>query len=97
MIPAEIEMMVNDPTAGAWVDDNVIANQNPEGPTVMPLVRFIQHFNISREDFVAVIEEMRARAIAVGRDLYEELAELPNADIIFTFDNDIIRYFYRRT
>jgi len=62
----------------------------------MPLMLLVQHFNIPKEDFVEAIEESRARRIELGFDLYDELHELPNADIIFTFDNDIIRYFYRR-
>jgi len=63
---------------------------------IMTLSRFVQHFNISREDFDAVVERRRANAEEWGVNLYDEWYERPNADIIFTFDNDIIRYFYRR-
>ena len=67
----------------------------------MVLMRFVQVHNISREEFDAVLEEYTARLSAndeffgmVRRN--DEFNELPNADIIFTFDNEIIRYFYRR-
>jgi len=60
------------------------------------LMRFVQHFNISREDFDAAIERTKAYFALLGIDLTDELDELPNADIIFTFDNDLIRHFYRR-
>ena len=92
-IPADIERMVDDPEASIWVDENILREADP---TVMPLAAFIQRFNIQKEDFVAVVEEMRKNAIASGFDLYDEDFELPNADIIFTFDNELISHFYRR-
>ena len=64
------------------------------------IMYLVQHFDISREDFDAAVarmtvtrEQMAARGII---NLASEGHEIPNADIIFTFDNDIIRYFYRR-
>jgi len=65
-------------------------------PSEMLLMRFVQYFNISKEDFVAAIDAMRDSFITAGFDVYDELFEIPNADIIFTFDNDIISHFYRR-
>jgi hypothetical protein len=61
-----------------------------------PLMRFVEYFNIPREDFDAVIDDLRERRIRLNHALTDEMYELPNADIIYTFDNDIIRYFYRR-
>jgi hypothetical protein len=68
----------------------------------MQMVYFIQGYNIQREDFDAAVERIREiyKSMAtsgfapIGLD--DELFELPNADIIYTFDNDIINYFYRR-
>ena len=48
----------------------------------MPLVRFIQHFNISREMLESAVEQMH------------ESDRLPNLDIIFTFDNEIVNLYY---
>ena len=66
----------------------------------MVLMRFVQVHNISREDFDAVIEHqiaVREQHIANGINIpNDEFEEIPNADIIFTFDNEIIRYFYRK-
>ena len=67
---------------------------------LMALMHFVEYFNISREDFEATLEEMREdnewREQELGRDLSLETYELPNADIIFTFNPEIISYFYRR-
>jgi hypothetical protein len=62
----------------------------------MYLMLLVQHFNIPREDFDAIVEELRESFVAFGFDLTDESNELPNADIIYTFDNDIIQYYYRR-
>jgi len=106
---------------------------------VMPLVQFIQHFDISRETMevaIAQLSEARASVINMHKEMmleaqleaqaFEEMTlghseivhderdytswpwydpwadpmheinEIPNLDIIFTFDNDIINWFYRR-
>ena len=62
----------------------------------MMLLHFVQHFNISREDFENAVEELKNIRTYLGHDMFDEWYEIPNADIIFTFDNDIINYFYRR-
>jgi hypothetical protein len=67
---------------------------------VLPLMRFVQVHNISREDFDTVLNMMiEGHASIAARGIIDincEWHELPNADIIFTFDNDLIRWFYRR-
>ena len=73
---------------------------------IMPLAQYIQHFNITREQFDGFVEEMLERIEQTNIwsaergippiDLNYEMNEIPNADIVFTFDNDIISYFYRR-
>jgi hypothetical protein len=67
---------------------------------VLPLMRFVQVHNISREDFdsaLNVLIEAQERWTALGWfDPTNEMNELPSADIIFTLDNDLIRWFYRR-
>jgi len=77
-----------------WSDPAVVAGET------MALMRFVQVHNISREDFDAVMEQMTANlanaVVILGLDPNDEWEELPNADIIFTFDDEIIRWFYRR-
>lgn len=62
----------------------------------MPLVTLIKHFQVPKHVFVAKVEEMREAWLASGDDLSAEINELPNADIIYTFDNEIINEYYRR-
>jgi len=59
---------------------------------------FVQDFNITREEFDGALERHVSLTEHIRHivDLNDELFELPNADIIYTFDNDIIRYFFRR-
>ena len=64
----------------------------------MRFMYFIKDNNITREVFDDVVEQIRVingERVARGFALTEE-HEIPNGDIIFTFDMDIIRYFYRR-
>lgn len=62
----------------------------------MMLASFVQYFHISREVFDIALARLEYYYIQMGADMSDEWYELPNADIIFTFDRDIIRYFYRR-
>jgi len=69
-------------------------------PEIPPLVQFIQRYNISREDFDRAMNEFREirddLALRGIIDSTTEEFEIPNADIIYTFDLEIISYFYRR-
>jgi len=62
----------------------------------MALVTLIKYCNISEKDFKRAIVKELAQKIAVGIDITQEEYELPNADIIYTFDNVLINYYYRR-
>ena len=63
----------------------------------MGMVTFIKHYNIKKEDFVAAVLRIYHRNVAYGYDdIYDEALEIPNADIIYTFDNEIINAYYRR-
>jgi hypothetical protein len=74
-----------------WVEEKDSGNIE-----TMFLMRFVQHFDISREEFDDAEERMREDFRRRNRDLTDEYYEIPNADIIYTFDNDIIRHYYRR-
>jgi len=64
----------------------------------MMYVMFIKYFNIPKEEFVIAVENQRLIHIKWGDDMTTpmESNELPNADIIYTFDNEIINAYYRR-
>lgn len=70
-------------------------------PEEMPLVTFIKYFNIPREVMERELEEYRnglyKEWIAQWGEDYPqtEYGELPNLDIIYTLDNDIINEYYR--
>jgi len=67
-----------------------------EEPTEMAVVTVIKYGNIPREVFERVIKRMEEKYISWGANMMLEDNELPNADIIYTFDNDIINEYYRR-
>jgi len=71
---------------------------NPFGPkSEMVMVTFIKHYDIKKEDFVFAVLRIYNWRIYYGfEDIYAEGNELPNADIIYTFDNEIINAYYRR-
>jgi len=78
-----------------WLQDFVIQNP-PKSQNVMFLAAFIKHFNIPREQFDEATERLRViRENDPYYDVTHEAYELPNADIIYTFDNEIINHFYR--
>jgi len=62
----------------------------------MPLVTLIKHFKVPKCVFVAEVKKIKRAWLALGDDLCAEVNELPNADIIYTFDNELINYYYRR-
>ena len=66
----------------------------------MPVVTYIKKFNIPKDVFVAELEKyteiVREIALSMGEDLDYEIHEPYNADIIYTFDNEIINAYYRR-
>lgn len=75
---------------------NEYAKDNPIGQEKeMLLVAFIKKFNIPREQFDAALEKYIRTSIEHGDDLTSEYYEAPNADIIYTFDNEIINEYYR--
>ena len=65
----------------------------------MQILILIKHFNMPKKTFIELVEEERklnASLASKGIDIDSEEFELYNADIIYTFDNDIINEYYRR-
>ena len=89
-IPGVIGDLVSEDKYTVW------AQQNFWGKTVfteMPLVTFVKHFDISREAFDTAIAELAITNAIHGNN--DEEFEVPNADVIYTFDNEIINRYYR--
>jgi hypothetical protein len=62
----------------------------------MPLVAFVKYFKIPKEYFIEATEEIKEARQKMEHDIMSEEYEIPNADIIYTFDDDIINNYYRR-
>ena len=74
-------------TVNDWTEEFFFGDPSTE-PAEMVTVAFVKRFNISKEEFEAVIDE--------NSGYFDEDGELPNADIVYTFDNAIINEYYRR-
>ena len=87
-----------------WSLENMRSNEiNGIEPQEMYTVTFIKDFHISREAFEQACEEFqlwledKSERWAEGDAIFSmERYEMPNADIIYTFDNEIINNYYRR-
>jgi len=77
---------------GAYFD----SYQYDEEPVQMALMLLVKEFDIPKEKFVEVFDMEREISLRLGCDIYSEQYELPNADIIYTFDNEVIDAYYRR-
>jgi len=69
---------------------------NDQEPQVMLLAMMIQYFNIPREEFDKAEQQYIDVCISMDMDMTTELWEVPNGDIIYTFDHAIINEYYRR-
>ena len=87
--------MVDEKERGIWYSEYQKAYGEKEA-TEMLYVSFIKHFNIPQADFEKFVEDREALYLAHGTDVSDEMYEIPNPDIIYTFDNAIINEYYRR-
>lgn len=78
-----------------WFDAHSEENNYGETQNEMLLVSFIKRYNISREEFDSAVEKFIANNQELGCDMTMEEYEVPNGDIIYTFDNEIINHYYR--
>lgn len=83
--------------------ENRVYEEDPNETNEMVIKRFVQDFNISREDFDKanyelarrILEWMHETPMMNPKDyLNQEIFELYNADIIYTFDDEIINEYY---
>lgn len=78
-----------------WADEESKKNGYGENQNEMLLVSFVKRYNISRTDFDKAVKAYVDARNKTGEDLYSEENEVPNGDIIYTFDNEIINRYYR--
>jgi len=90
-IPGVISDLVPDDKYMAWADQ-YFWNKKDEF-TEMPLVTFVKHFDIPREDFERAIAKLAILHAENGTG--DEEFEVPNADVIYSFDNETINRYYR--
>ena len=96
----DLGRLVGENELQSWIDSQLwrgyYGNWWPQEPPEMIDVSFIKHFRISREVFEQGLAWRRFMDEEFNNNNSLEGFELPNADIIYTFDNDIINEFYRR-
>lgn len=78
-----------------WADEESKKNGYGENQNEMLLVSFVKRYNISRTDFDKAVKAYVDARNKTGEDLNSEENEVPNGDIIYTFDNEIINRYYR--
>ncbi len=84
-----------------WYED--IMENDPNKTDIMPMKLFVQEFNISREDFdranleltKIIISGFKGKPLMNPQDFAnQETDEVYNADIIYTFDDELINNYY---
>ena len=98
VIPGEVEDLVSDEESLTWNDHFKTLEMTPNGePAEMCSVSYVKFFNISKADFEIAIERAReTQYISPEDNPLDEFFELPNPDIVYTFDDEIISNYYRR-
>lgn len=77
----------------SWYDSYWEAH--PNGEDEMFYKALVVRFEIPKEAFQDAIKYIREYAMLGSVDETKEIDELPNADIIYTFDDEIINHYYR--
>lgn len=97
----QLSLLVDEEELDAWEKDTL--SKNPDETNEMVVKLFVQHFNISKEDFekanlelAKVLYDPDSPGFTMNPKDYinQEMYELYNADIIYTFDDEIINNYY---
>ena len=75
--------------------EDVKRNNYGELQEEMLLVTMIKRYNIPKEAFQSVVDYYIQLCQKLDQDMLHEEYEIPNVDVIYTFDNEIINRFYR--
>lgn len=97
----QLTLLVDKDELDAWEKETL--SHNPDETNEMVVKLFVQHFNISKEDFekanlelAKVLYDPNSPLLSMNPQDYinQEMFELYNADIIYTFDDKIINEYY---
>lgn len=86
-----------------WEWDETRDNEDPDETNVMVMKTFIEYFNITREEFdkanlewtKTILYDMGGKPVMNPKDFAnQETDESYNADIIYTFDDEVINNYY---
>ena len=100
-VPYQFILIVGEDVYWEW--DEQYNNENPDETNVMVMKRFIEYFDISKESFEranlewakVILNKMGSQPNMNPKDFAnQETDEVYNADIIYTFDDDIINEYY---
>lgn len=78
-----------------WLEKSSIETNYGETQDEMLLVSLVKRYNISKEEFVKAVDRYISNNQISSSYMLHEDVEIPNADIIYTFDNEIINHYYR--
>jgi len=90
-----VDGLVDSDKSYQWFQTEVEPTKFDESNEML-VVSFIKYFKIPKSSFEKAVETEMKRDIDLGNDVTNEEYEPYNADIIYTFDNEIINEYYRR-
>jgi len=76
--------------------ESAMSEYTSSEPKEMIIALFVKHFNIPKDQFINLFEDIKASRLESGLDVTNEEYEIPNAEIIYTFDNETINEYYSR-
>lgn len=80
---------------GNWLEQNEENTDHGASQNEMLLVSMIKRYDIPREAFDEAVKNYISHGKKLDWDFTHEIHEVPNADVIYTFDNELINYYYR--
>ena len=80
---------------GEWLEEEGEKTDHGATRNEMLLVSMVKRYNIPREEFDKAVENFVSFFNSMGWDMSHEASEVPNADVIYTFDNELINRYYR--
>ena len=88
--------IVGQETFNKWAEEVLEKKHSPqEEPSEMMLKAMIEYFEVPREEFDKALQKLYDARTHGHDDMTKEEYELPNGDIIYTFDDEIINEYYK--